>query len=281
MSYNSGINQRVISQEFFQNTTAEDQPLTQTNLGLLANLKYVQTYLQSVINTYLPILNPTFQGTMTGPTSIINSLSVNTVTGNPNFTGIPTINNNTISSSRIGQIKMFICVPPNLNNYIICNGQSLKVSNYQALFNVIGYTYGGYGTNFTLPNLQNKFLIGGNNNINGLSVSNYATSNYVNSYNFQNSSSSSNQCLLTQVPPHTHSINDPGHAHLSNVHQEFSTYAIEPPIYALYQNEGEGGVTSTAYTGILETENFGSNITTDPINITPPFVSVNFYICYN
>jgi len=280
MSYNSGINQRVRTQEFFQNTTAEDQSITQTNLSLLANLKYVQTYIQSFLNNYLPILNPTFEGTMTGDQAIINNLSVSTVQGNPNFSGNPTINNYTISSSVIGQIKMFVCVPPNLNNYLPCNGQSLKVSNYQALFNVIGYQYGGYGANFTLPNLQNKFLLGGNSNSGGVSVSNFATSGYVNTYNFQNATSSS-QCLLSEVPPHTHSINDPGHAHLSNVHQELSTYAIEPPIYPLYQNGGEGGTTSTAYTGILETENFGSNITTTPINITPPFVSVNFYICYN
>ena len=33
MAYNSGINQRARKQEFFQNTIAEDQPVTQTNLG--------------------------------------------------------------------------------------------------------------------------------------------------------------------------------------------------------------------------------------------------------
>ena len=32
------------------------------------------------------------------------------------------------------------------------NGASVAVNDYLSLFNVIGYTYGGSGANFTLPN---------------------------------------------------------------------------------------------------------------------------------
>ncbi len=44
--------------------------------------------------------------------------------------------------------------------YLLCTGQSLLVSEYPALFQVIGYTYGGSGLNFTLPNLQNRVPVG-------------------------------------------------------------------------------------------------------------------------
>jgi hypothetical protein len=44
MSYHSGINQQVLQQEFFNNTIATDQPITQNNLSLIANLKYVQNW---------------------------------------------------------------------------------------------------------------------------------------------------------------------------------------------------------------------------------------------
>ena len=62
MSYNTGINQLVKTQEFFNNTTAEDQPITQTNLSLIANLRYVQNWVVSAITGYLPTNNPNFIG---------------------------------------------------------------------------------------------------------------------------------------------------------------------------------------------------------------------------
>src|SRR6202043_3373119 len=42
-------------------------------------------------------------------------------------------------------------------NWAFCNGQSLPISQYDALFNLIGTTYGGDGvTTFNLPNLQGR-----------------------------------------------------------------------------------------------------------------------------
>jgi microcystin-dependent protein len=42
-----------------------------------------------------------------------------------------------------------------------CNGQLLAISQYTALFNVIGTIYGGDGqTSFALPNLQGRVAIG-------------------------------------------------------------------------------------------------------------------------
>ena len=44
---------------------------------------------------------------------------------------------------------------------MLCQGQILQVNSYQALYSLIGTTYGGNGpTNFALPNLQGVFPLG-------------------------------------------------------------------------------------------------------------------------
>lgn len=49
----------------------------------------------------------------------------------------------------------FTVTPP--ANWLICNGASLDTTTYAALFAVIGYTFGGSGANFLLPNLAGRF----------------------------------------------------------------------------------------------------------------------------
>jgi microcystin-dependent protein len=39
------------------------------------------------------------------------------------------------------------------NDWYICNGSSKNIITDSKLFTVIGYTYGGSGANFNLPNL--------------------------------------------------------------------------------------------------------------------------------
>ena len=44
--------------------------------------------------------------------------------------------------------------------YLLCEGQSVDTTTYADLFAVIGYTYGGSGANFTIPNLKGKIPVG-------------------------------------------------------------------------------------------------------------------------
>ncbi len=56
----------------------------------------------------------------------------------------------------IGEIKMFAgnFAP---RNFALCNGQLLQISQYQALFSLLGTTYGGDGrTTFGLPDLRGR-----------------------------------------------------------------------------------------------------------------------------
>ena len=61
-----------------------------------------------------------------------------------------------MSSPFVGEIRMFggTFAPV---NWAFCNGQLIAISQNEALFNLIGTTYGGDGVNtFALPNLQGR-----------------------------------------------------------------------------------------------------------------------------
>ena len=65
-----------------------------------------------------------------------------------------------MSEPFIGQITLFggNFAP---RGYAMCNGQLLSISQNQALFSLIGTTYGGNGqSNFALPNLQSHVAVG-------------------------------------------------------------------------------------------------------------------------
>jgi microcystin-dependent protein len=47
--------------------------------------------------------------------------------------------------------------------YLSCNGASLSTATYATLFAAIGYTFGGSGASFTLPDLRGEFLRGWDN----------------------------------------------------------------------------------------------------------------------
>jgi len=52
--------------------------------------------------------------------------------------------------------------------WLLCEGQSLLVSTYPDLFAAIGYTYGGAGANFNIPDTRGRFVLGKNNTGSGV-----------------------------------------------------------------------------------------------------------------
>jgi microcystin-dependent protein len=46
------------------------------------------------------------------------------------------------------------------NGYLLCQGQTLSTTAYANLFATIGYTYGGGGTSFKVPDLQSRIPVG-------------------------------------------------------------------------------------------------------------------------
>jgi microcystin-dependent protein len=96
----------------------------------------------------------------------------------------------------IGTIQTF-AFPFNPNGWQQCNGQTLAISQFSALFALIGTTYGGNGTTtFQLPNLQGRFpLCQGNGS--GL------TPRVIG----EASGTESQTLLMSNMPQHSHVLN--------------------------------------------------------------------------
>ena len=75
-----------------------------------------------------------------------------------------------------------------------CDGTLYPTSTYPTLFNKIGYTFGGSGSNFRVPNMVNRFVAG-------------EGTGWANQLNTKGGSENA------IVVAHTHGISDPGHKH--------------------------------------------------------------------
>jgi microcystin-dependent protein len=75
--------------------------------------------------------------------------------------------------------------------YYLCNGQLLAINQFQALFSLLGTTFGGNGIqNFALPNLQGRTPLGFNNQ---LPMGVFAGEDF-------------HTLISTEVPSHTHQL---------------------------------------------------------------------------
>lgn len=82
----------------------------------------------------------------------------------------------------VGEIRVFagLRIP---QNWLACNGQELNVSAYQALYALIGQTYGGNGSStFNLPNLQGRLIAGAGQ---GVGLSSYSLGQTFGAYTVQ------------------------------------------------------------------------------------------------
>lgn len=83
------------------------------------------------------------------------------------------------------------------NGWLLCDGSSVLVSDYPALYNVIGYSNGGAGPSFTLPDFRNKLRMGA-----GTLVA------------LGQKAGTDKLTLTTEnLPAHTHGVVDPKHTH--------------------------------------------------------------------
>jgi microcystin-dependent protein len=143
--------------------------------------------------------------------------------------------------------------------WALCNGQLLPINQNQALFSLLGTTYGGDGiTTFGLPNLQGRVPIHFGQSP-GLSPYTQGQQGGTESVTLNN----------TQLPAHNHTLN----ASTTPANQQDPTGAIpaaEPSgLTALYTTPGNQNAQMSP-TGIAG----GSQ----PIPIIQPFLVMNFCI---
>lgn len=267
MSFRTSIDQRIINNVFYENSTVD------INIDVLDSIASVNYVNDEVLNITTDISNINI---------LITSLQ----------NQIDTLNNSIVRITGSIFISVSSITPP---YSLLCDGSSYLVSDYQNLFNVIGYAYGGSGLNFNVPNMKSTFLLGANGSLNGVPASNLrngngqtgATNNYsITGYSWGVHSGQAEFQILQYVPEHTHDYIDTGHSHSIGDFPNYAGFAPNTTSYindTLSVNSAQSGVSQT---GIV-IQNIGQNIQrTDPysgvlgVNITPPFFSVNFWINY-
>jgi microcystin-dependent protein len=65
--------------------------------------------------------------------------------------------------NQTGFITMYPAGATIPDHWLLCNGQSVSTTLYPDLYALIGNKFGGSGTNFNLPNLNNSIMVGTNN----------------------------------------------------------------------------------------------------------------------
>jgi microcystin-dependent protein len=96
----------------------------------------------------------------------------------------------------IGEIRL-MSFPFAPRGWAYCQGQLLQVQQYQALFSLLGTTYGGNGqTTFGLPDLRGRVAVG---NGQGAGLSAYAMG--------QRSGQEGLPLTINQIPAHVHTFN--------------------------------------------------------------------------
>ncbi|WP_019866116.1 phage tail protein [Methylovulum miyakonense] len=163
-----------------------------------------------------------------------------------------------MSQPFIGQISIFAgnFAP---RGWAFCQGQLLPISQYTALFSILGTMYGGNGTtNFGLPNLQGSVAIGMGQ---GPGLSDYVEGQV---------GGSSNVTLLTSnIPSHNHPLQAGANPADSDT-----------PEGTLLGSEANVGMYAP---GVVPNQAMGNNaigITGSgfPLGIMNPFLSINYII---
>lgn len=164
----------------------------------------------------------------------------------------------------IGEIRMFAgnFAP---RYWAFCNGQLLPINQNQALFSILGTTYGGNGqTNFALPDYRGRTPIGQGTGP-GLSSM----------YLGQTGGTESTTLLISQIPAHSHTLNASANGPTLNTasgnlsaSQSRSNGGTMPNVYVPAANPVAMGPSAIGNTG-------GSQ----PFSNLQPYLGMNFIIC--
>lgn len=117
------------------------------------------------------------------------------------------------------------------DGWLHCNGASISRVTYFNLFNAIGYTYGGSGNNFNVPNMQGRVAVGTGSGA-GLTTRNLGNTGGAETHTL----------TTTEMPSHSHTSNTVGGsiglitADGSNTAGVTDSTAIEPNLYAAPQS---------------------------------------------
>jgi microcystin-dependent protein len=90
------------------------------------------------------------------------------------------------------------------SGFLLCDGTSYATASYAALFAVIGYTYGGSGANFNVPDLRDRTIVGVSS-ANSKTLAQSIGANTVTPTGNIAGSTGSTTLSTAQIPSHSHS----------------------------------------------------------------------------
>ncbi len=162
--------------------------------------------------------NATFVSTLLANSSFLNSIITAITTSSP--TAIT-------EALEVGFMRVHPIAAMPSAKWVRCDGTSYATATYPALFAIIGYSYGGAGANFNVPDFRDRQITGYSGS-KAIATTGGAESYLVDS---------------TKLPVNSpYNITDPGHTH-------DITLAVEaPPVNVVFSNG-----TGTATTGAGET----------------------------
>ncbi|PAW93989.1 hypothetical protein CKK33_10975 [Mucilaginibacter sp. MD40] len=167
----------------------------------------------------------------------------------------------------VGEIKLFAgnFAP---QGWFFCDGTTLPISRYQALFSLLGTMYGGDGySNFQLPDLRGTVP---------LHVGNGGSQSGVTVTLGERTGSASVKLSVTQLPPHTHSIYAVSVGDKPQPNGNYlSALPVDPNTGEGSNNYADGSPDSVLNAGSVTSTGGGL-----PFDIVQPSLGVNYIIAY-
>ena len=167
-----------------------------------------------------------------------------------------------------GVMAVITCVAYDFapKNWAYCNGQTLAIAQNQALFSLLGTTYGGNGvTTFQLPNLQSRVPV---NTGQGPGLSNYNLG--------QVGGAETSTLTINNLPSHTHNGNIAMRmqSNSDTADENRAANALYAPVTAAYAGSANVQMAPPTYNLVIGTAGSGQ-----PFAIRPPLLAINYVIC--
>jgi microcystin-dependent protein len=165
----------------------------------------------------------------------------------------------------IAEIRMFASTfSP--RNWAYCNGQILPINQNQALFSLLGTTYGGNGqTTFALPNMQSRVAVGTGA---GPGLSNYQLG--------QLSGTETNTLSAANLPAHTHTV-----AGVAKMLTTTAAANAAAPGGNYFANDGSAKY-KTSGSGTMKPATVAISLGASggtPVNNLMPYTGISYIIC--